>query len=149
MKTEIKLLDGSLSYPLEKQGYNLNKKLWTGDALINNPNVIKKIHKDYLSAGVDYISTSTYQISYKILNEMGYNLNEIKDISKNIGQVKIDLDEKFLFKIKQQIKYSTYSSLKKILQFRKFKFKYSDLVQVDITTYIPEPSNYNLLVDFV
>ena len=82
MKTEIKLLDGSLSYPLEKQGYNLNKKLWTGDALINNPNVIKKIHKDYLSAGVDYISTSTYQISYKILNEMGYNLNEIKDIFK-------------------------------------------------------------------
>ena len=82
MKTEIKLLDGSLSYPLEKQGYNLNKKLWTGDALINNPNVIKKIHKDYLSAGVDYISTSTYQISCKILNEMGYNLNEIKDVFK-------------------------------------------------------------------
>ena len=82
MKTEIKLLDGSLSYPLEKQGYNLNKKLWTGDALINNPNLIKKIHKDYLSAGVDYISTSTYQISYNILNEMGYNLNEIKDVFK-------------------------------------------------------------------
>ena len=82
MKKEIKLLDGSLSYPLEKQGYNLNKKLWTGDSLINNPNVIKKIHKDYLSAGVDYISTSTYQISYKILNEMGYNLNEIKDVFK-------------------------------------------------------------------
>ena len=59
MKKEIKLLDGSLSYPLEKKGYNLNKKLWTGDALINNPNVIKKIHKDYLVAGVDFISIGT------------------------------------------------------------------------------------------
>ncbi|MBC8294993.1 MAG: homocysteine S-methyltransferase [Pelagibacterales bacterium] len=82
MKKEIKLLDGSLSYPLEKQGYNLNKKLWTGDALINDPNVIKKIHKDYLVAGVDFISTSTYQISYKTLKEMGYNFNEIKDVFK-------------------------------------------------------------------
>ncbi len=82
MKKEIKLLDGSLSYPLEKQGYDLNNNLWTGDALINNPDFIKKIHKDYLFAGVDFISTSTYQISYKVLKEMGYNLNEIKDIFK-------------------------------------------------------------------
>ena len=82
MKKEIKLLDGSLSYPLEKQGYNLNKKLWTGDALINDPNVIKKVHKDYLIAGVDFISTSTYQISYNVLEAMDYSLNEIKDVFK-------------------------------------------------------------------
>ena len=102
MKKEIKLLDGSLSYPLEKKGYNLNKKLWTGDALINNPNVIKKIHKDYLVAGVDFISTSTYQISYKVLKEMGYNLNEIKDIFKrSIDLVQDAIEET---KIKSKVK---------------------------------------------
>ena len=36
MKNNIKLLDGSMSYPLELDGYNLNNRLWTGDALINN-----------------------------------------------------------------------------------------------------------------
>ena len=77
MKKEIKLLDGSLSYPLEKEGYDLNNNLWTGDALINNPDFIKKIHKDYLFAGVDFISTSTYQLSYKVLKEMGYDLSLI------------------------------------------------------------------------
>ena len=82
MQKKIKLLDGSLSYPLEKKGHNLNKKLWTGDALINDPNAIKKVHKDYLTAGVDFISTSTYQLSYKVLKEMGYNVNDIKDIFK-------------------------------------------------------------------
>ena len=41
MNNKIMLLDGSMSYPLEKLGYNLNKKLWTGDALINNPDIIK------------------------------------------------------------------------------------------------------------
>jgi len=102
MKKEIKLLDGSLSYPLEKQGYNLNKKLWTGDALINDPNVIKKIHKDYLVAGVDFISTSTYQISYRVLKEMGYNLNEIKDIFKRSVDLVQDAIEET--KIKRKVK---------------------------------------------
>ena len=60
------LLDGSMSYPLEKLGYNLNKKLWTGDALINNPDIIKNIHKKYVNAGADFISTSTYQVSYDL-----------------------------------------------------------------------------------
>ena len=76
------LLDGSMSYPLEKLGYNLNKKLWTGDALINNPDIIKNIHKKYVNAGADFISTSTYQVSYDSLNEMGYSLSEIKNILK-------------------------------------------------------------------
>ena len=102
MKKEIKLLDGSLSYPLEKQGYNLNKKLWTGDALINDPSVIKKIHKDYLVAGVDFISTSTYQISYRVLKEMGYNLNEIKDIFKRSVDLVQDAIEET--KIKRKVK---------------------------------------------
>ena len=35
-----------MSYPLEKLGYNLNKKFWTGDALINNPDIIKNIQKN-------------------------------------------------------------------------------------------------------
>ena len=102
MKKEIKLLDGSLSYPLEKQGYNLNKKLWTGDALINDPSAIKKIHKDYLVAGVDFISTSTYQISYRVLKEMGYNLNEIKDIFKRSVDLVQDAIEET--KIKRKVK---------------------------------------------
>ena len=102
MKKEIKLLDGSLSYPLEKKGYNLNKKLWTGNALINDPSVIKKIHKDYLVAGVDFISTSTYQISYRVLKEMGYNLNEIKDIFKRSVDLVQDAIEET--KIKRKVK---------------------------------------------
>ena len=80
MKNNIKLLDGSMSYPLELDGYNLNNRLWTGDALINNPELIKKIHKGYINSGADYILTSTYQISYDILKEEGINSDKIKEI---------------------------------------------------------------------
>ena len=103
------LLDGSMSYPLEKLGYNLNKKLWTGDALINNPDIIKNIHKEYVNAGADYISTSTYQVSYDSLNEMGYSLSEIKNILKKSVDITryaidetIDIIPSFLF-----LKYSS------------------------------------------
>ena len=58
MENNIKLLDGSMSYPLELDGYNLNNRLWTGDVLINNPEVIKKIHKGYINSGSDYLSVS-------------------------------------------------------------------------------------------
>ena len=34
---KIKLLDGSLSYPLEKKGVDLNSRLWTAQVLIDDP----------------------------------------------------------------------------------------------------------------
>ena len=80
MENNIKLLDGSMSYPLELDGYNLNNRLWTGDALINNPELIKKIHKGYINSGADYLLTSTYQISYDILREKGINSEKIKEV---------------------------------------------------------------------
>ena len=80
MKNQIKLLDGSLSYPLENIGYNLNTKLWTADALVNNPSLISKIHEQYLRCGVDYISTSTYQVSIQSLRDLGYKISETEKI---------------------------------------------------------------------
>ena len=43
MRKKIKLLDGSLSYPIEEKGYKLNTNLWTGEILIKNPEVIEDI----------------------------------------------------------------------------------------------------------
>jgi len=80
MKNNIKLLDGSMSYPLELDGFNLNNRLWTGNALIDNPELIKKVHLGYINSGADYLLTSTYQISYDILKEKGIDSQEIKKI---------------------------------------------------------------------
>ena len=58
-------------------------------ALINDPNIIKDIHKGYIKAGADYISTSTYQISFGRLKNMGYQSVEIKKIfQKSVDLVK-------------------------------------------------------------
>ena len=94
MINKIKLLDGSMSFPLEQLGYNLKNKLWTGMALISDPNIIKNIHKDYINAGADYISTSTYQVSYDRLQNMGYQSSEIKKVfQKSVDLVKEAIKE--------------------------------------------------------
>ena len=84
MIKKIKLLDGSLSYPIESRGHGLNSKLWTAKILIDNPKVIEDIHVEYINSGVDYISTSSYQLSVKTLKAEGYNISEIENkIRKN------------------------------------------------------------------
>ena len=94
MINKIKLLDGSMSFPMEQLGYNLKNKLWTGMALISDPDIIKNIHKDYINAGADYISTSTYQVSYDRLQNMGYQSSEIKKVfQKSIDLVKEAIKE--------------------------------------------------------
>lgn len=94
MINKIKLLDGSMSFPLEQLGYNLKNKLWTGMALISDPDIIKNIHKDYINAGADYISTSTYQVSYDRLQNMGYQSSEIKKVfQKSVDIVKEAIKE--------------------------------------------------------
>ena len=94
MINKIKLLDGSMSFPMEQLGYNLKNKLWTGMALISDPDIIKNIHKDYINAGADYISTSTYQVSYNRLQNMGYQSSEIKKVfQKSVDLVKEAIKE--------------------------------------------------------
>ena len=94
MINKIKLLDGSMSFPLEQLGYNLKNKLWTGMALISDPDIIKNIHKDYINAGADYISTSTYQVSYDRLQNMGYQSSEIKKVfQRSVDLVKEAIKE--------------------------------------------------------
>ena len=94
MINKIKLLDGSMSFPMEQLGYNLKNKLWTGMALISDPDIIKNIHKGYIDAGADYISTSTYQVSYDRLKNMGYQSSKIKKVfQKSVDLVKEAIKE--------------------------------------------------------
>jgi len=55
------LLDGGLATELEARGFQLNDRLWSARALLDAPERIAAIHRDYLDAGADVITTATYQ----------------------------------------------------------------------------------------
>ena len=58
---------------LEKQGHDLNHKLWTAKLLETNPESIMQAHYSYLESGAQCITTSSYQASVPGFMAMGHS----------------------------------------------------------------------------
>jgi homocysteine S-methyltransferase len=67
------LLDGGLSNELERQGCDLNQKLWSAKLLESNPEAITLAHLAYLEAGAHCIITSSYQATLPGFMAIGYD----------------------------------------------------------------------------
>ncbi len=67
------LLDGGLSNELERQGCDLNQKLWSAKLLESNPEAIILAHLSYLEAGAQCIITSSYQATLPGFMSIGYD----------------------------------------------------------------------------
>jgi homocysteine S-methyltransferase len=59
------LLDGALATELEARGFDLADPLWSARVLLEAPQAIARLHLDYLQAGADIITTSSYQASFE------------------------------------------------------------------------------------
>ena len=55
------ILDGGLATELENRGANLEHALWSAKILLDDPQMIRDVHLDYLRAGADIITTASYQ----------------------------------------------------------------------------------------
>jgi homocysteine S-methyltransferase len=59
------ILDGALATELERRGADLRDALWSAKSLIEQPELIKDVHRDYFDAGADVATTATYQASFE------------------------------------------------------------------------------------
>ena len=74
------LIDGGLSNELEKQGCDLNHKLWSAKILMSNPDALIQTHLAYLKAGAQIIATASYQATIPGFIKMGYNKTEAESL---------------------------------------------------------------------
>ncbi len=74
------VIDGSMSTALEHMGVNLNHKLWTAIALIQCPDKVKQVHKNYFKAGADCGITCSYQATIPGLMNAGFSQDEAESI---------------------------------------------------------------------
>jgi len=58
------VLDGGLATALEGEGYSLADDLWSARLLRDDPDAIVSIHRRYLEAGADCLTTASYQASF-------------------------------------------------------------------------------------
>ena len=62
-RQRVMVLDGGLATTLEARGSDLDDDLWSAKILIEAPDEIQQVHHDFLVAGADCITTSSYQAS--------------------------------------------------------------------------------------
>ncbi|KAF3592943.1 hypothetical protein DY000_02025284 [Brassica cretica] len=55
------VVDGGFATQLEIHGAAINDPLWSAVSLIKDPELIKRVHMEYLEAGADVVVTSSYQ----------------------------------------------------------------------------------------
>lgn len=70
-KYPIMILDGALATELEKHGCNLDDPLWSARVLLDQPEIIYKVHLDYYRAGADCAITSSYQATIEGFKQRG------------------------------------------------------------------------------
>lgn len=89
------VLDGGLATELEHAGFDLDDPLWSARLLVEAPEAIARVHREYLSAGADCIITSSYQAT--IPGFMARGATEA-DAGKTIGKaVQIALEVRDAF----------------------------------------------------
>jgi len=67
----VLVLDGGLGSELERRGCYTRDTLWSARVLLDEPEQIARVHRDYLEAGADCIISASYQISFEGFERAG------------------------------------------------------------------------------
>ncbi len=65
------LLDGATGTELQRRGVDTSLPLWSARALLEAPDVLRAIHRDYAAAGADIITTNTFRTHRRTLARAG------------------------------------------------------------------------------
>ena len=65
------LLDGGLGRELRFRGVETPPTIWSAEALLTAPEIVRQVHQDYILAGADIITANTYGIIRRDLAKVG------------------------------------------------------------------------------
>lgn len=74
------MLDGGLATELESRGGDLTDRLWSARLLLDDPDLIRAVHLDYLRAGADCITGASYQATIEGLARRGLGREEAAEV---------------------------------------------------------------------
>ena len=83
----VAILDGGLATELEQRGADLRDPLWSAKLLLDAPDLIRAVHRDYSQAGADVITTASYQATIPGLQRRGLSITE----AGNLLRLSVDL----------------------------------------------------------
>ncbi len=66
------LLDGAMGTELINRGIDLPLPIWSADANLTHPEIVKEIHFEYIQAGAELITTNTFRTTTWTYRKAGY-----------------------------------------------------------------------------
>jgi homocysteine S-methyltransferase len=89
------LLDGGLATALEARGCDLKDDLWSAKVLLEAPDVIRQVHRDFLDAGADCIATVTYQATIPGFRERGLSESDSRELFPEAVRLAVEARDEF------------------------------------------------------
>jgi S-methylmethionine-dependent homocysteine/selenocysteine methylase len=86
MTDAVLLLDGGMGQELFNRGLARSDRLWGARALLDRPDVVRDIHRAYIDAGADVITTNTYSTSEPSLDRAGL-LDRFEELNRVAGEL--------------------------------------------------------------
>lgn len=83
---KVILLDGPMGTEIDRRGGDTTLPLWSARALIESPELVKEIHKDYIKAGADVVTTNTFRTQEYTFEKAG-----ITNKSKELTELAVNL----------------------------------------------------------
>ncbi len=65
----VLVLDGAVGTELERRGVATKLPLWSAQALLDAPDVVEQIHRDYVAAGADILVANTFRTNPRTLRK--------------------------------------------------------------------------------
>ncbi len=83
------LLDGGMGRELGFRGVEVSDLIWSAQALVDAPDVVREIHTDYIDSGADVITTNTYCTLRTHLRKAGLE-DRYEELNQLAGQLAVD-----------------------------------------------------------
>jgi homocysteine S-methyltransferase len=93
------LLDGAMGTELEHRSIDTSTPIWSAMALIERPQLVEQIHREYLEAGAEVIITNTFRTHRRNLDAvgMGEQAGRLTTLAVAIAQVAVRANGKPAF----------------------------------------------------
>ena len=69
----VVILDGAMGTELHRLGVDIGLPLWSANALLRAPHVVRNIHYHYLHAGADVLTTNSFRSNVRAMDKTGFS----------------------------------------------------------------------------
>ena len=99
MAEKLIILDGSMGAELARRGYGKSDGIWSAKALVDAPEMVAEVHRDYIKSGCRVITTNSYSTipSYLDKGDLEDRYQELTALAGQIArEVSDESDEEVL-----------------------------------------------------